>query len=236
MKRVFISTDFDRILNLFAEEKDKEDKAEKMFIIINSKEKNLPAFYNVEKNCFLKQNNSSQIILLRDTLVKLENINIDDNNDYLLYHSITKSAIRGLFKKSKLGHHEPEEECHYKPVFDIILDEEGNKFNRIMNFLFPPEKDLLETKLVILHKCLAFEEISNINWEVDGTIILTDKKTGESKILPEKITDNVVKDKFEILKGLKTSGPFGDEYINALTELRDCLLKDNLKLTNSEII
>jgi len=82
---------------------------------------------------------------------------------------------------------------------------------------------LLEAKLELLHACLTPEGLKTVIWGKDGEITIT--REGQEPF-KGRIPDNRGKTEFEQLKEI-TDGPFGEQYIQALTRLRDALLPEH---------
>jgi len=162
------------------------------------------------------------VYLILDSLITIPStVQVNYNEDYLLYHNRTERDLINLFaaNQRKEGHQTQRAQDFYKPVFTILLNEDlQNKYSQILEILgFTEsqilEKDILEVKLNLLHHCL----------------------TPEGAKTPEAIENySLIKDLIKKVKwGEKTvvehlaeqTNCFDDDnYIKPLTKLRDALL------------
>jgi hypothetical protein len=206
MERIIISTSWDKLNFL------RRRRTEKNLQLIGT---NKFIFYDHTSQNFVVNKADSNIILIQDTATEanLTALNINKDTDYFLHHTNENGLLEvqdTLFQNNRIaqGLHEPLDEHKYQPVFNIILDNENNKFNRILGQLnFTPQeiakKETLEAKLNFLHQCLTPDGL--------GTATIDASWSAETQ--------------FEALKQVN-DGPFGENYIKALTTLRDKLLVD----------
>ncbi len=152
-----------------------------------------------------------RVIVLEDSFKDWTRYQIDPANDYILYHLssqpevIKKICDTFVAKHIQSGSH-VDHQFHDK-VYRIIFDDDNPKPNRFLEALgFTKgqieEKDTFESKLDFLHNCLT----------PDG---MTSAEVTQSEWARF--------DEFTKLKATK-DGPFGRNYIDALSELRDKLL------------
>lgn len=144
MKRIFISTNYDQLFNVIGDRNDTEG----IYQIGND-------FFSILEN--------GDIVLLQDNLESLPSeMTINSTNDYLLYHTGTSSDnIKCLFSSKISGRHENTVGSNYKEVFDILLDFDANKTERILEYLFP---EALDNSLKQLHDIADGKE----EFEVQG--------------------------------------------------------------------
>ncbi len=144
--RIFISTDPDSLIGIiYKADSENNCKLESLLQEVSMAD---PQYLIKCKRYGL----SDKIILLSDkftdTSLSENSIRIDSNNDYLLYHSKTDENVKKLFAFSNRvsGLHSTNDEDLYKPVFDIILDDNlgnDNKLSKIIEILgAQKEKDL----------------------------------------------------------------------------------------------
>ena len=100
-----------------------------------------------------------------------------------------------------------------RQAYDIAIEEAKEKF---------PDS-LLEAKLELLHMCLTPEGRDKGTWDENGQITIL--RDGEEPFRGA-IPDNIGKAEFKKLKQ-KTGGAFGEEYMNALADLRNALLPEH---------
>jgi hypothetical protein len=111
-----------------------------------------------------------------------------------------------------------------KAIAEAISKQDNQKYQQALETAKKRFGDpLLEAKLELLHACLTPEGLKTVIWGKDGEITITREGQEQFK---GRIPDNKGKAEFEALKG-KTDGPFGDQYIQALTRLRDALLPEH---------
>lgn len=202
MKRIFITTNLDRVYGTLYggdEYADEKAKAEVHFA-------QLPKEY--------EYNNNLKVIVLSDDNVALGTETIDPNHDYILYHSsyAPSQEIINSFKDNKGDSHEPNH-LHDK-VYQIIFNDEKtdtNKAREILEVLgFTDEevkkKDELEAKLNLLHICLTPDDAKIAT--LDSLLV-----SHQTEFTTFQAT---IKD---------LSDPFDKPYLEALTTLRDALLK-----------
>jgi len=154
---------------------------------------------------------ASSIIIVKDSsTIPLTDVNSE--TDFLLHHSRTenhqKEVVEKFTGRKKRGMHSNRDEDLYKPVFEKLFDDTiSDKLKAILEVLgFTDkeieEKETLESQLNFLHHCLtpdglSKEEVTNAEW---------------AKL-----------DEFTKLK-TANDGPFGNNYLSALSTLRDALL------------
>ncbi len=206
-KRIIISTSWDKLDFL-------SNREQKGLIFI---EDNPFIGYNHEQNKFESKKTDSDIILIQDIasqdILQNDGFIFKKATDYFLHHTNENGLIdvqEDLFAKSIKGQHGTAEEHKYKPVFDIILNSEDNKLNKILNFLgFTEEKikeeNELEAKLNLLHLCLTPDGL------LEAEELLVDDW-------------NVKEKEFKSLKEVSYNGAFNENYVIALVALRDKLL------------
>lgn len=168
MKRVFISTNWDRlsanVLPIAAPDWGQDNKG----IYLLGPETPI-LYYNHNSKTFQSEKVESNIILLYDENYSetISNIPINKEKDCLLHHSKpdkpTPPSYSEKFMHLTTGEHELTGK-KYPDVFKIIFDKEENKFERILSVLgFTPEqineKHKLEAALNFLHECLTGTEV-----------------------------------------------------------------------------
>lgn len=131
----------------------------------------------------------------------------DRSELFVLKHQSPSYNIDGA--KVEVGHHITGDRF-YQPVFDFLIDDQPEKFSRILEAVFPK---ILPIKLQLLHKCLIpisaprhlpqaldeqYSDLYEQFWEAAG-----------GGLDDEQLTE---------------SDPFNPAYIAALTNLRDTLL------------
>lgn len=197
MTRIFISTNSNQPPNCFRTD------ADQLAVLDYLRNQNFPTES-------VKQV-SDNVYLVFDTLDELpDTLQINRNEDCLLYHSTTTETVKRSFDaiRIKEGHQTQNEEHLYLPVFRILIDNEANKFNRILKELgFTQEqieqKNTLESQLNFLHHCLTPDGLS------------------KAELKQEWDAEN----EFKVLKGVEEDSPFGDSYLTSLRTLRDALLR-----------
>lgn len=205
MNRIIISTSIPKLNSIL---KTNLDKLEQF------KSRNFVGFCEINKT-FVNDIMDKQIILINDNFKEFTEGFFNKGTDYFLHHT-NKNGLSEkqdeLFDNLRIctGRHEVGEaninETKYPKVFEIIFDNENDKLNRIIQFLFPTldEDTILNEKLDFLHNCLIPENLCKIKckseWQVDS--------------------------EFKKLKELKCTDPFDDNYIEALTTVRDKLLNE----------
>lgn len=147
MKRIFISTSHD-LHGLFNDEeytvlKSRLDNSDLSLLVDNN-----VLYYNDDTKKFDSTTTNSNIIIIKDSYTKdktdvLDTIfeNIDKDNDGWLHHNRENShneAVEAKFKYIKKGEHTTGNENGYlyEKVFKIIFDNDNNKTQRIIEFLF----------------------------------------------------------------------------------------------------
>lgn len=148
MRRIFISTNYSQLKN-----------------VIDTKRK---AFEGLKSEDFITFLNEP-IILFNDTqgdkISSVPNLpkelSVNNNSDYLLFHTGTSDNIKSSFGSKINGRHENTVGSNYKEVFDIILDSDANKTERILEYLFP---EALDNSLKQLHDIADGKE----EFEVQG--------------------------------------------------------------------
>lgn len=223
-KRIIISTSWDKLNFL------RRSRENKNLNLLDIKDTDGTTYtykficYDHTSGNFVANKSDTNIILIQDS-AKLGDLNkagltFQNETDYFLHHSNNNGLeeVQGQqFKETTKGAHETAVVHKYNPVFDIILDTEDNKAQRIIEFLFPTEEAKLGEKLDFLHQCLMPNDANTAtlkdNWwqDKDGKNINQDNKNGVKKAFTE-------------LKELKSTDPFDKPYLEALTTLRDKLL------------
>lgn len=214
MKRLFITTNLDSILRMYPQDSGydmERAKAEEYFI-------DLPKEFSYD--------NELKVIVEKDDFKKWIAYTIDEMDDCILYHESSaqevKDEINRIFVQLKYGSHVSK--GFHDKTYQIIFDDDNNKAGRILGALgFTDkqikEKDELEVKLETLHACLTPEGYDTVLWDNEKVTIKELEKSFTGEI------GNKGKAEFDKLKDAD-DGPFGENYIMALTELRNVLLQD----------
>lgn len=102
--------------------------------------------------------------------------------------------------------------------FEAVSKQQENAGDILLGY-----NPLLEAKLELLHACLTPEGRDKVTWDQNGQITIV-RDGGEP--FKGTIPDNTGKAEFEKLKQ-QAGGPFGEEYMNALADLRNALLPEH---------
>jgi hypothetical protein len=187
---------------------------------INEKIKNLSlldeannsGFFRLKNNALVETHNLSEsdLFFTSDSLTQTEYNNIFDTkgeNDevYILYHRKHDKFILRLNNNSdkcKIGQHIQPESGLYAIALKILLDNEDDKCKRIIDRIFKGNP-ILEAKLELLHNCLVPESIPfSLNSPLSSY--------------------NGAFRTFNTERNNKSA--FDEDYIKALTKLRNALL------------
>lgn len=165
-------------------------------------------FYEKIKNLFPKQKEFGVIIHQN---IPVDKVIIEQMTNQIIFckkygKAITSNVYDKITNLAK--------SCSNGKIEKVKLLEEIWKF-----FLGDTE---LEAKLELLHACLTPEGAKKVTWNDNGEITITREDGTEFKC---NIPGSEGKNKFDELKN-KNDGPFGQEYIKALSALRDALLKE----------
>jgi len=198
MKRLFITTNVEKAILMYSRNgyENEKNKISKDF-------NHLPIEYTYGSDF--------KIIVIDDGSKNWEHHKIETDNDFILYHSSSENdvieVIRNTFNQYHIqnGSHILEE--FHDKVYQVIFGEDEDKPNKIFNVLgFTDkqieDKNILESQLNFLHHCLT----------PDGLKVEKVTKSEWAKL-----------DEFTNLQAAN-DGPFGDNYLKALTTLRDKLL------------
>lgn len=220
IKRIFITTNITRLRENITGTRQDELGIEQLG------HNNCNALYLNENNRFDTNTTSSSLILIFDesypiTITNIGEINTD--TDGLLHHTTTpQNEQYTQFLHKKEGLHENTDEHLYKPVFKIIFDNDNNKAQRIIEFLFPTADSILGKKLDLLHSLLVppidFTD-ADTKWKEIGDAIKNAPK--EANVSP--LIDDKALETFKNAVSGKTDA-FDKGYLEALTILRDALL------------
>jgi hypothetical protein len=164
--------------------------------------------FNAAMDCFTQDYFDKEIILVYDGIAY-------DDNDFteltgklkgeallILRHQFPSEEILSKFDNSyvKSGRHETNGP-NYNVFFKIILDQQGGKYERIKNAIFPDSESLAltEKKLRLLHDCLHSKSAATVN-----TSWLSEKQAAIVAFLAAQ-TDNVSGTYLEKLEELQKS-------------------------------
>lgn len=234
MKRIFISTDWDRlrdsVLPVAAPNRNNITKGIDLLGQTNSL-----LYFNSNTFTFSEVQINSEIILIYDEDYSnaINLIDTDKGTDLLLHHSRPNNPTPDYsikFDHKVTGEHELTGR-NYPDVFKIIFNDAiTDKLSEILKVLGftdkeVEEKETLESKLNLLHHCLTPEGCKSVTWGEDYKIEVK-KMSEDGQELTEQlglINDIKAKELFVKLKQT-TDGPFGENYLSALRTLRDKLL------------
>jgi hypothetical protein len=228
MKRVFISTN-GSLRGLYRGDAVKEKKLQNCNLTLLNN--NDVVYYNFETNVFDTNSVNSSLIVIKDSSPTnnespvnslIQNINTE--TDFLLHHSREPNHQIFVVKKfhnKKPGQHTPGNEHLYQPVFDIIFDENVYGLDKVVKIFEVlgftdeevKEKDELEAKLSLLHKCLTPDEAKSAT-QIPNYNLIKD------------MVESIMINNEPVIEYLtKQSDCFDEEnYIKPLTTLRDKLL------------
>ncbi len=220
-KRIIISTSW---YNLTFLRRRQEEKSLQLL------ENNLFIGYCYLSNEFVALKSDTDIILIKDTATKEElvnaNINFNKDTDYFLHHTNENGLIneQGELFGSKIqkGAHDPRPDDLYQPVFEKILDNEPNKSQGIIDFLFPPIEDLLKAKLQLLHEIYEGENLELIGKQKKEESMETEESDW-FRNLKQDDKDAFNRYKESVRVNYDNSN---DTHRKSLTVLRDFLLAD----------
>jgi hypothetical protein len=209
MKRIFISTNYDKLGKVIGDNQD-----EKGIKDLNNDEISLLYFNNSTFNFQTSLIENAILLLVKDTSTLIDSnktplVKINKDEDYLMGHSTCKHLE--LFEYTHTDGMHEQKDPFYTSVFKTIFDDSiqpADKVEEILKVLGfteeqKTEKNEHESKLNFLHHCLTKsglnkDEVTNSEWA----------KLDEYKNLSSQAND----------------GPFGANYISALRSLRDKLL------------
>lgn len=226
-KRIYISTNFNRLRRVIGEQRNNRG--------INHLDNNFLLSWNSINNCFEAGfNPDTDLFLLRDEAYDENNNPIDTlgsttilATDYLKRHSKYTHSINQFEDRiHSKGQHE-ENDPIYTRIFELILRENIDIANKIIEFLFPSREGILGKKLELLHTLLVPPVDLNINLKEWKELEEVVKKANEANLNIEINTEAWRKFVLEDINGKASEfneNPFSEEYINALTSLRDALL------------
>ena len=160
--RIIISTNWSKLNNILRNRNQKG---------LNHIKNNSFIGFNHEENQFEANKANSDIILIKDTATKetleKDGLVIKKETDYFLHHNNTNGLVdiqNELFIKCVEGNHLHGEKYKYVTVFDIILDNNNNKINRILDVLGFSDEKIEQDRLRNLqkdffHACRTKEKI-----------------------------------------------------------------------------
>lgn len=168
MRRIFISTNYSQLYNVI-------DTLRKQFEALKSE----PFIAILDEN----------IVLFNDTEIKClpNSMEINQTSDYLLYHQRTADKIIEKFSSKTNGRHENVIGAKYKEVFEILLDAENNKTERILEYLF---SETLENNLKKLDDIAK----GNEEFEVEGKMVKYDNENSSHCVALANLRDELLKD------------------------------------------
>lgn len=217
MKRIFISTNYTKLDKVIDEKRNLKG----IHLIANF---DLLFFNHASQSFQTEPVIETDLFLVKDESTTPFNlVSINPENDYLMHHNTirnhTNEGFKGVHDK---GMHE-EGNKWYTGVFDRILDDDANKAERIIDFLFPSVEIILGKKLDLLHSLLVppvDTTEANAKWANIRNIVQTARASGINVSLA---TDENALTTFQNkVNGM--NDPFDPRYIEALTDLRDALL------------
>ena len=211
MKRIFITTDV--------------EKAADMYSNANHAERNVRVeidFADLTNGKEYTYDNDFKLIVLDDTFINWTKYQINKSNDYILYHTSSEGNVITALTTAFLDNH-IQKSSHilgefHDEVYRIIFGNDSDKPNKILNVLgFTneqiEEKEILESKLNLLHQCLTPDDAKTATQIPNYHLIEVDVE--DVKIKNESVIEYLA----------KQSDCFDEEgYIKPLTTLRDKLL------------
>ena len=218
MKRIFIATNANKIVS--GVEKRYHSK---MFTIAQQLENSQLLGYCESSESFVSVENDNEatgisLFIVFDSIQKLT-VGIGTSDDYLLRHTIDNDALIGRFSNGniKQGRNTTFPKDLYSLVWPIVLEEGDQKADRILKLLFPPEDDILEAKLNLLHLCLTPDGVKKISGIKNYHLI-------QSIVENIKVEEEAEESILEYLGKTNPEDCFSQGYISALTKLRFVLL------------
>lgn len=221
-KRIFISTNFDRLRNVLGEAK-RNQKG------INLLSNNNFLYWNTDSKQFQATATQTNLFLVKDevrdgnnAIDALGGIEIQDT-DYLMRHSKYTHRIQDFGNRiHQDGEHE-QGNVFYTTVFNFIFDNGENKAQRIIEFLFPSAEAILSKKLDLLRSLLVPPvdyDAANKRWEEIKKAVKIASQSGLN------ITLATNEDALTIFQSQTSSvkSAFDPNYHLALTTLRNSLL------------
>ncbi|MCC6447698.1 MAG: hypothetical protein IT215_03335 [Chitinophagaceae bacterium] len=154
MKRIFITTDVEKAKGLYVSTVDDTNPARKQQIEIDFA--TLPKVY--------EYGTDFKIIIIKDDFKNWSDYSIvkeiaDESKDYILYHETStqevKEAITTVFNATHIVHGSHIVGASHDKVYRILFDNDNNKAQRIIEFLFPTADTILGKKLDLLHSLLV---------------------------------------------------------------------------------
>lgn len=214
MAKIFISTDYHLLNKIIGERKDQKG-------ISLLKTNDLIYFNDNLKTFQVEKIEDANLFLVKDIANSNQlSFAINKESDYLMRHSTCNH--NSLFQRiHSKGEHEVKNP-YYTRVFDIIFDDESNKANRIIEFLFDPTEiaytDSSTSKKTIqevqdayrnLYKKLTFDYLKYKN---EGLNTISGDIRNELNIVSQyygsKSSDENVKSKLTTLKEVTTLESF----------------------------
>jgi hypothetical protein len=204
-KRIFITTNWaslnDNVLPVAAPDRNNDNRG------INTLSNNNPALYY-----------NANILLHDESYTTTINAIPIEGDDFLLHHSRPNNPTpnyREKFGENKRSGIHQLHDPKYPAVFKIIFDNEGNKAERIIEFLFPSEETKMGEKMDFLHQLLMPANAEN-------TALKNDWMDGKDETVIKETENH-----FVVIKNIarKNDAPFNPEYMEVLEKLKNSLLQ-----------
>lgn len=228
MKRIFISTNYDRLEVVIGHELRNTHG-------INLLQNNNVLYFNETKNSFQAEPYAnSALFLIKDEIIEGGNNPIDAlsnlrilPDDYLMRHSRCTHNVQDFGNRvNNNGRHE-DDDPYYSHVFkNIIFSRYINpiqKASAIIEFLFPTAEVVLGKKLDLLHSLFVppvDTTEANRKWADIKKTVQTARASGIHVSLAE--DENALATFQKSVNGI--NDPFDPGYIKALADLRDAIL------------
>ncbi len=177
MIRIFIATNFGQLDNVLPTQ-----IGEKGIHLI---EHNQVIYWTDGEDTFSPNAQETAIFVMKDLIRDFPNQ--VEEEDYLLYHEVTQNQNAALLEKfasgkKVKGHNTTERKDLYRPAFNIILDSEPKKAERIYEAIF--KKDLHLRKL--LEPFRSLEPTSKLEETKEADKILLDQKASLNNYVKER--------------------------------------------------